>query len=282
MLVINILIALSSITVVNAADTSAEELEQAMKMLEQQGMTPEQVELLKSQLESYQQLEATQKKNAEIAEEQQEQQRQQIKDKQADAIADEMFAEPGVLRMGLGDQLFSFTIKQCNANKSQRGQLVTYAEVYATGYFRYTPAVVYLSKAETPAALFQTMDLLLIDLSDDEQVLGFNELIKKRDDEFQAWHTPKALEIQNSLQITDDMSIEEMNQAMNKQSEAYDALELEADARRISKTLVHGTVEVSDGIIFFTAPGISYTSSGRTPDAFSDLENLQVQAITKC
>lgn len=195
-----------------------------------------------------------------------------------------VIAEQGKLNIGIADETHSLDIKQCSASTTKQGQLEIFAEVYASGLFRNTPAVVHIMKSNTPNGPFQTMEIRLLELQDDEQTLSFNELKRKRDYEYNAWYNPKVMEIQSSVKITDDMSIEEINEQMNQQSEAYDALNEEAEKRQTLYSLDHGNIEIGDGVVSYQSDaGIVGTNrASATHKAFLNLENQLISVVAKC
>lgn len=195
-----------------------------------------------------------------------------------------VIAEQGKLNIGIADETHSLDIKQCSVSPVKQGELEVLAEVYASGLFRNTPAVVHIMKSNTPNGQFQTMEIRLLELQEDEQALSFYELKRKRDEEHAAWYNPKVMEIQSSLQVTNDMSIDEITEQMNKQSEASDALQQESEQRQAPYSLDHGNIEISDGVVSYQSDaGIVGTNrASAAHKAFLNLENQPISVVAKC
>lgn len=261
------------------------ELQEAMEMLKQQGMDPEQLKQLENQLKGIQAVEQERKENQEKAIHEKERQEAIAKEKQRIQQTQSVTAEAGKMNIRIGDEHAQLDVESCTTSPQRDGNLLVLAEVFASGMFRGSPALIKLSKSHpvgNPDTQFQQMDIWLAERTVDEKGMGVEQILAKRNQETESWYNLEQQRIMQELQLDDDMSLDQMNEQMNSQQEAMSALTKEAEARRLKYAISYGEVDISGDILKFESPQLSPTNRGKIPDAFFDIESAQLYAVASC
>ncbi len=267
------------------AESQQQELQEALEMLKQQGMDEEQLKQLENQLKGIQSVEQEHKENQEKAIHEKERQEAIAKEKQRIQQTQSVTAEAGKMNIGIGGEHVQLDVESCMVSPQRDGNLLVLAEVFASGTFRGSPALIKLSKSHpvgNPNAQFQQMDIWLTARAVDEKGMNVEKIPAKRNQEIEAWYNAEQQRIMQESQFDDDMSMDQMNAQMNAQQEALSALTKEAEERRLKHAIAHGEVTINEGILKFESARLSPTNSGKIPDAFFDIENTQLYAVASC
>ena len=262
-----------------------QELQEALEMLKQQGMDAEQLKQLENQLKGFQSVEQERKENQERAIREKKQKEAIAKENQRIQQTQSVTAEAGKMNIGIGDERVQLDVEFCSTSPQRTGNLLVLAKVFASGTFRGSPALVRLSKSHpvgSPNSQFQQMEFWLTERAVDEKGMDVEQILVKRNQEYEAWYNPEQQRIMQELQLDDDMSMDQINAQMNAQQEALNVLAKEAKARQLKRAISHGEVNINGGILKFESPRLSPTNSGKIPDAFFDIENAQLYAVASC
>lgn len=261
------------------------QLQETMEMLKQQGMDPEQLKQLEQQLKTFQSMEQTRNENQEKAIQEKKQEEAIAKEEQRMQQIQSVTAEAGKINIGIGDERVQLDVESCSTSPQRTGNLLVLAKVFASGTFRGSPALVKLSKSHpvgNPNAQFQQMEFWLTERTSDETGMDVEQILAKRNQDFEAWYNAEQQQIMQEFQVDDDMSLDQMNAQMNAQQEAMSMLTKQAESRRLQRAISHGEVNVDGDILRFESPRLSPTNSGKIPDAFFDIENAQLYAVASC
>jgi hypothetical protein len=159
------------------------------------------------------------------------------------------------------------------------------AWVEAEGEFRGAPVTATLSKshpAGTPSHTFDQLQIWVLTRESDELALNNDELIAKRQREYDAWYSPRQAEIMASYQVTDDMSLDELNATMAAQQSALDSLEDQGREREVHYALLNGPVNIENGVASLLASNLGWSGRGKIPDAFFDLDGVPIYSVAQC